>query len=608
MTAKSVRKHWVLNPFSGALVTLNVFRRRVGKRMYLVFALALAAGLAEGIGISLLLPLLAALDIGYEAGQSVPDVLAWLVGAIGIEGSLAGMLLMIATMFILKGVLVFGHRGYTGYLNAQLLRELKGDLFAAYGRMDYDYYASRNTGHFVNVITVQVDRFLAAFMSFNGFLTRVLQSTAYLLFAMLLAWQFGLMMIAVGLLVLAMFAGLNRHVRTLSRLTSTETGYLNKLLVQTMQAFKYLTSTHGTERVANGVYGSVRRVTDYQMRQQLWSAFTGSISEPISVLMILLIIGIQVGFFQQPLAPILVAIVLFYRGMSQLLQVQSLWQNTLNNMGAVDMVEDECKALETHREKGGERIIGPLQHGIELNNVSFSYSSEVAPALRDISLIIPARSTVALVGESGAGKSTFVDLLTLVLKPQSGQILIDDVPGSEIRLDSWRKQIGYVSQETVIFDDTIAGNIALMDGDPTIDTDVFDRVREAVERAHLTQFVDSLPNGYQTVVGDRGIRLSGGQRQRLFIARELYKSPKLLILDEATSALDTESEQAIQASIDELHGSMTVVIIAHRLSTIRNVDHVFVLGEGRLVEHGPYEELRDADRSRFKRLLALQRL
>jgi subfamily B ATP-binding cassette protein MsbA len=182
------------------------------------------------------------------------------------------------------------------------------------------------------------------------------------------------------------------------------------------------------------------------------------------------------------------------------------------------------------------------------------------------------------------------------------------VPGSQVKLASWRRQIGYVSQDTVVFDDSVANNICLWKGDIGADPDLFERVRDAARRAHIADFIESLPEAYHTQVGDRGIRLSGGQQQRLFIARELFRQPRLLILDEATSALDSESERYVQQSIDAVRGQMTVVIIAHRLSTIRNVDEVFVLDKGRLVEHGPYAVLCDRRDSKFGAMVASQSL
>ena len=253
-------------------------------------------------------------------------------------------------------------------------------------------------------------------------------------------------------------------------------------------------------------------------------------------------------------------------------------------------------------------MVPAFSREIELRQVSFAYSPELGDVIKDVSLRIPARTSLALVGASGAGKSTLVDLLTLMLKPSRGEVLIDGVPGDRVQLASWRSQIGYVSQEAVIFDDTVANNICLWQGDPNRDALLMQRIRAVARQAHIDHFIDSLPEGYHTLVGDRGVRLSGGQRQRLFIARELLRRPNLLILDEATSALDTESERSIQRSIDALKGEIAVIIIAHRLSTIRNVDHVCVLDQGRLVESGPYGELRDTEHSTFGKLVAMQAL
>jgi len=317
---------------------------------------------------------------------------------------------------------------------------------------------------------------------------------------------------------------------------------------------------------------------------------------------------VQMVFLRQPLEPIIVSILLFYRGLNTVLGMQGVWQNTLTQIGGVEMVRDEFATQCQHQEPDGPRTIGPLSQGIRLQGLHFSYDPQWGDVLKGIDLEIPVRHSVAFVGESGAGKSTLVDLLTLMLKPRLGQVFIDGVPGPEIQLASWRKQIGYVSQETVVFDDSIANNICLWAGDPHKDQLLMERIHEAARQAHIAHFIESLPNGYHTLVGDRGLLLSGGQRQRLFIARELFRQPKLLILDEATSALDSESERAIQLSIDALKGCVTVVIIAHRLSTIRNVDRVYVFDQGRLVEQGGYEELRDAKQSLFGKLIAMQEL
>jgi ABC-type multidrug transport system fused ATPase/permease subunit len=590
---------------------LRIYRRYIGRRMYLVFALTAATALAQGFGITLLLPLLKASQAGGDAGGDMGTaerVLQQMLTAMGIADSMPGILLFIAVVFIAKGGLQFAQGGYIGYLQARLLRELKTKLFDAYSRMDYRYYIRKNTGHFINVINQQVNRFFSSFSSFTSFLSQVVTTISYFGFAFAIAWRFALMTVALGAVILMLFQYLNRYVRDLSRLRSKEMSTLNKLLVQTLQAFKYVVSTGQTPHLRSGVTGSVGRLSGYIVRQRAAGAFTKALKEPLSVVVIVGLIALQVMVFAEPVTPIFVALLLFHRGMQAVMAMQSGWQRTMSKIGAVEMVDDEFTDVDARREPDGARKLDRLHRGIEFDEVCFAYDEDDGDVLHDVSLTIPVNTTVAFVGESGAGKSTLVDMLTLMLRPRRGEIRVDGVPGSDVDLTSWRRQIGYVSQETVVFDDTIANNISLWGGDVEADEDLNERVRYAAEQAYAADFIEDLPNGYQTVVGDRGVRLSGGQRQRLFVARELFKQPNLLILDEATSALDTESERYIQDSIDALKGRVTVVIIAHRLSTIKNVDYVYVMDEGYVIEEGPYDELRGHEQSRFREMVEMQRL
>jgi len=328
----------------------------------------------------------------------------------------------------------------------------------------------------------------------------------------------------------------------------------------------------------------------------------------VSVLLIVGLIALQVMVFGGAIAPIFVALLLFHRGMQSMMAIQSSWQGTMDKIGAVEMVTDEFDAVYEHEELDGRTEVGTLSQGIEFEDVCFAYKAEDGDVLHDVDISVPVNQTVALVGESGAGKSTLVDMMTLMLRPRTGTIRIDGVPHGEIDLASWRDQIGYVSQETVVFDDTVANNISLWQGNVEEDPALRERVIHAAERAHADSFIRDLPNGYQTVVGDRGVRLSGGQRQRLFVARELFKQPNLLLLDEATSDLDTASEQHIQNSIDALKGEVTVVIIAHRLSTVKNADRVYVLDEGQVIEAGTYHELRHRENGEFREMVEMQSL
>jgi subfamily B ATP-binding cassette protein MsbA len=223
---------------------------------------------------------------------------------------------------------------------------------------------------------------------------------------------------------------------------------------------------------------------------------------------------------------------------------------------------------------------------LDFENVGFSYPGQRQPALADIQLSVAPGETVALVGMSGGGKSTLVNLVPEFYTPSSGRILLDGQPISEIALTSLRAQMAMVSQNVVLFDDTVAANIAYGDANPDRA-----RIEAAAKAAYLEEVIAGLPDAYQTQIGDNGMRLSGGQRQRLAIARAIYKNAPILILDEATSALDTESERAVQAALDRLMQGRTTLVIAHRLSTIEHADRIVVLQDGRIAETGTHAEL-----------------
>jgi len=599
-----------LSFFSAISYYFSIYRKFIGRRVYIVFVLTAAVALAEGFGITLLLPLIEAVDVSDTEGEmsGASAVLINFLAYIGIGDSIVGILFFIAAVFVGKGMLKFAEGGYLSYLKSRLMVEIKGKMFDAYSTMDYGYYSKRNTGHFINIINSQITNFIGSFRTFKSFLSTIIMTTAYLLVAFLLAWKFALMAAVVGVVLLFLFRWLNEFVKDLSRKAAEEESTLNKFLVQSLQGFKYLASTSQMNFLKGGVFDSIKKLSVYQYKRGLAGAFTTAIKEPVSVLFLLLVIIIQVVIFDSPIAPIFVALILFHRGMQQVIGVQKEWQATLDNIGSLEMVIGEFNQVTENQEPVGSTKIGGFQKCIEFKDVNFAYNKDDGDVLKYLDLQIPVNKTVAFVGESGAGKSTLIDMLTLMLRPGSGEIFIDGVPGSEIERASWRSQIGYVSQETVVFDDTVANNINLWKGDYDNDAEVQHKVREAAEKAYALDFIEDLPEGFNTIVGDRGVRLSGGQRQRLFIARELFKNPNLLILDEATSALDSDSESFIQKSIDNLKGSMTVVIIAHRLSTIKNSDHIYVLDNGEIIEDGSYEELTLVTNGRFKEMVEMQSL
>jgi len=321
----------------------------------------------------------------------------------------------------------------------------------------------------------------------------------------------------------------------------------------------------------------------------------------------MIIIYVQIVVFELRLEPILVSIALFYRSLNSTLAVQSSFQATFQLIGSMEMVHDEFTNQQKHSENEGTIKLNDFKKEIIFEKVNFKYKNSKSYILNSMSLKIKANSSIAFVGESGSGKTTIVDLITLTNEITGGSIYIDGFSVDEINKKSWRTQIGYVSQDGLIFDDTIANNITMWDKEKYRDKQQENKkIIEIAKQANIIDFINSLPQGFNTMVGDKGIMLSGGQKQRIIIARELYRNPKLLILDEATSALDTESELNIQKSIDSLKGKMTVIIIAHRLSTIKNADQIYLVDKGEIVQKGTYSEMKNLVNSKFSKLTKLQ--
>ena len=315
----------------------------------------------------------------------------------------------------------------------------------------------------------------------------------------------------------------------------------------------------------------------------------------------IILIAVYLIAMQQSLQQVIPMLGLYafagYRLMPALQDVFKGIASTRFNIAALEKIHEDLKSRDAPAEFSSNGTVSgdsvELNDRITLNNVSFTYPGAENPAIEDLSLVIPAHTTVGFVGKTGSGKTTAIDLILGLLRPQQGTLVIDGTPLDEDNIRNWQQKIGYVPQEIYLADETIASNIAF--GTPKDDIDV-ERVKDAAQRAHIRNFVENeLPQQWGTMVGERGVKLSGGQRQRIGIARALYHRPSVLVFDEATSALDQATEASVMEAIYKLEGNHTMIMIAHRLSTVKRAGNIVMLERGRKVGEGTYDQLADQD-------------
>ncbi len=581
----------------------GIYKGYVGNGIYLVFMLSLLASLAEGVGIVFVIPLIAAFAPS-ASNPPIVDSLLSLVRALGFSSDIAGALVLICGAFILKASLKFGALFYSTILQANLLGGLRKKLFDASLSQRQEEFAGENTGSHINVLTTQVESFYNSFSAYVSLLSYATLAAIYNVFALIVEPLFGLIAIGVGAGSLAMARILNSLAARISVSAAHENGIQNGLLVESLQARKYLISTNTAHAFRSRLALSVDRLVQYDKARRWLAAVALTLPEPIVLAVISIVVYFQVGMEGGQIAAIVTSLILLNRGVGSILALQGVWVQVLNGAGGIEQLGRYLSRPIEERPETGAATLGPGAR-IEFQDVHFCYPGTSKFSLQAVSVQIPDRATVAIVGPSGSGKSTLVDIISLVYQPTSGRVSINGVDAGSIDASVWRSRIGYVCQESVIFDDTLRNNVTLGQSD---DQRLFDDqlVWDALRKAGLKEFVESLPGGLQTRLGDRGARLSGGQKQRLFIARELYRTPALLILDEATSALDSEAEAVIKASLASLKGRQTTVVVAHRLSTIIGADLVIVLHDGKIVESGCYDALAANESSMLSQMLSLQ--
>jgi ATP-binding cassette, subfamily C, bacterial len=577
----------------------HVMRWRVG----LACALIALAGVTEGLGLLLLFPLLGAL--GVQGGDSTPgrlvtSVLSWLHRD-GRGPDLPILLGLIAAATALQAGISWWQVRVAYALEHEFVARERDRLYRAIAAASWTFVSTRRGSDFTHVLNTELQRVGIAAYQLLSLAMAATMTLVYVLIAVRLSPVMSLLALGAGLIPLALtWLPLRASQKSGERVAEANAA-VHRAAIEHLAAAKTARSYGAGDRSARLFASLAHEVADANAAVIAAHTNQRAFVQIASAVVLAGLLYVAARVLALPSAEILVFVFIFARLTPRLSALHSGLQSLLVLLPAWTTFSNllrDCIAAAEHPD-GADAPVS-FRSLIVVDRVTYRYPHADHPAVSDVTLQIPAGRIVGLAGPSGCGKTTVADLLLGLLRPEQGAILIDGAPLTAEGSSSWRDQIGYVAQDTFLFHDTVRANLLWAHPAATEDDIV-----HALRLAAADRFVSQLPQGLETVLGDRGIRLSGGERQRLALARALLRRPKLLILDEATSALDSENERAIQQSIEGLRGILTVLVITHRLTTIRDADVICVMDEGRVVESGRWRELLERD-GRFARLAHAQ--
>lgn len=512
--------------------------------------------------------------------------------------------ILLLSFTLAKGVAEY----FSTYLMARIgqsaVLKLRQDLYSHVLSQSASFFERHRTNYLVSRLVSSAAAIEAAVTStIRDMLRESFTLIAFLAASFFYSWRLTLGSLLLAPLVAILTARFGTRLRNLARDSFESSKELTDTAQEALSNQNIVKAYRGEEREAERFTTVAKRIVGANLRTARISGFAPPVIEMLGVVFVVFLLYFgqrEIVSGRMNEAQFLTFLFFLFRSYDPMRKLSRLQNNMEQALAAAHHVWEVMDEHVEIPEKDGAIDLPPLKHSIELRSVSFGYANEKRPVLRDVNLKVPAGTMVALVGESGGGKSTLTKLLPRFHDPISGAVLWDGVDLRDVRLASLRRQIALVTQETVLFNDTVLHNISY--GKPEATQA---EIEEAAKIAFAHDFILELPQGYQTIVGERGVFLSGGQRQRLAIARSLLVDAPLLILDEATSALDAESERFVQRAIANLIRNRTTIVIAHRLSTIRRANTIVVMEAGRIIEMGTHEELL-ARGGQYRKLYELQ--
>jgi ABC-type bacteriocin/lantibiotic exporter with double-glycine peptidase domain len=573
--------------------------------MFLLFFISPLVGLLDGLGISILIPIFTGFIGGGELPESnaFTEVVSNFFSEVHIPNTLQNLLVAAIVIILVKAILKFSHTSIAAVLNGRLMSKLRSLVINGLSEMKFSNYLTLNTGYVLNTGVSEINKYAAGMIAFLESINTLFILLGYMVAILLVSWKSSLYIMLIGGLLSFVYSIFNRLSKGYSREVSANNREYSKYLIEMVNFFKYLKATDRFGYLQQKLKRNINSLKRLLILTEINRYMPTILQEPLSIILIGGLFYMNSEFLHEPVSVLLIVLGLSYRMATVVSQFQGRKQNFYALIGSLESVSVLLNNIESEKELSPNQDDIIFKENIKIEGLSFGYSDNER-VLNNIDLSISCKETVAFVGASGAGKSTLIDILAGLLNPNSGTIYIDGKPYQNLCLPGWRHHIGYVTQESIVFDTSILENLIMEEGG-TYDEEL---LKSAIQNSNSSNFIELSESGLSKDSGDKGLRLSGGQRQRLSLARELYRTPNILILDEATSALDSNSEMVIKESLEKLKGKTTIIIIAHRLATVKNADRIFVLDKGVIAESGRFEELIQNPNSKFYDLAIHQNL
>lgn len=562
--------------------------------MVLSIILGFSSAIFNGVGITLIIPLVMSfLELDILESEGLPPLLKTIFSSFDVFPEQSRILVMMGCVvlaIVLKNLANYANSITSGILSREFTATLRKEGFRLLLDVDISYFSGVKLGDLMNYINSEVNRASTAVRALIRVIIAAITIFVFFGILVLISWQLTL----IAALLLGAIALVNqlslKHAKRVGRELSRAAAALSSRAIEVLSGIRLVKSSANEDVEYATLKRLIARRQAAEYRSQLIYASVAPVNEITSIFALLgLIVAGKALFGSQMQAfssIILTYLVVLSRMLPFIGQLNTARNQLANSSASVEIIQDFLRRDNKPIMHSGRRLFSGLDQEIQFKQIWFQYPNSDGWSLQNISLTLPKGQMMALVGASGAGKSTLADLLARFYEPTKGQLEIDGVDLTQFDVNHYRRQIGIVSQDTFLFNASIRDNIRYGRAQAS-DEDVF----QAAQQANALEFIQKLPDGFDTLIGDRGVLLSGGQRQRLAIARALLQDPDILILDEATSALDTISERLVQKALEDLSKSRTTLVIAHRLSTVQNADQIVVLDKGKIVEVGTHREL-----------------